>query len=129
MRGIWGVGLLCTALAGCGTDVYDRPGTTQASYNVDIARCQMYAEGIPMQHTPQQPVYDGSSMTTVTGTANTYGNTTMVNGMAVTRPVPNQSAAYANAGAALGDAISNAVRKRNAVRLCMQSLGYSRQAK
>ena len=107
----------------------DKPNATQADFNQDNAACQLVAMNAPQQQTPQQPLYNGGSLTTYNATTNGnyYGNTYTGNtyGMAVTTPTQNPYAGLANGIAALGDAMANRARQQQALRLCMQARGYT----
>ena len=125
------LGIVAFGLSSCAShpDIYDKPGGTQAMFHRDFAGCKLYAMNIHQQHTPRQPVYGQNYTTTYTGTANTYayGNaaTTYGSGVATTTAQPNPGAQFANGMSALGDAIVNAARHRQAVHLCMQAKGYT----
>ncbi len=88
-------------------------------FNQDNAACQLVAMNAPQQQTPQQPLYNGGSLTTYNATTNGnyYGNTYTGNtyGLAVTTPTQNPYAGLANGIAALGDAIANRARQQQAL--------------
>jgi hypothetical protein len=111
------LGLSAVVLAGCAQDIYDKPGATQAEFNVDQGQCQMFAMGIPQAQAPYVPPtynsytnYNGTygyGMAQGTATTTTYADTT------------GQSMAN------LGTAIGNAARQQNAMRACMAAKGYA----
>ncbi len=111
MKAVAAIAALGVALSGCAhkSDIWDKPGGTASQFNQDLAGCKMYASGAPQQHT-QTNVY--VAQTYVHGN---YARTTV-------GPDP-----YAQLGAAIGDAIANGVQHMQAVRLCMESNGYTRR--
>lgn len=109
--------LMGLLVSGCAPDIWDRPGATQADFNVDQANCQMFAMGMPQI----QPAYVPPTYTANTSYTGTYSNG-MANGMATTTVQENNSGqAMANLGAAIG----NAIRTKQAMRTCMTARGYT----
>jgi len=116
--------LCCIAISGCAPDVYIKDGATQAEFNQDQGSCQMYViSGVA----PVQPVYVPPTYTATTTGSATYtqiGNFGYANGTATTTVTPDYSGqAMSNLGAAIGTAIE----RREAMRACMASRGYTLQ--
>jgi len=110
------IGFAAAVLAGCAPDIYDKPGATQAEFNVDNGQCQMFAMGVPQAQAPYvPPTYN--SYTNYNGTYG-YG---MAQGTATTTTYADNSG---QAMADLGTALGNAARQRNAMRACMAAHGY-----
>lgn len=118
----WGLGMklhhfgLFSAflVAGCaGPDIWDKPGGSQAQFNVDQARCAMYAQGIPQQQAQQLPP---SYTTTTTYVGGPYGGSAL----STTQAQPNVAQGFANLATALG----NAANEQAAMRNCMVANGY-----
>lgn len=106
-------------LSACAQDIYDKPGASQAEFNVDQGQCQMFAMGVPQEQAPYvPPTYN--SYTNYNGSYG-YGH---VSGSATTTTYADDTG---QSMANLGTAIGNAVRQRSAMRACMASKGYTRR--
>jgi hypothetical protein len=94
-----GLTVTLVALSGCAPTIWDRPGTTQAEFNMDNARCRLVAEGAnPAPDT--DPIYTGN----------------FKRDLAV------------NAGAGLAEGLVQRLAIRHTYDLCMEANGYVERA-
>jgi hypothetical protein len=94
-----GLAVTLVALSGCAPTIWDRPGTTQAAFNMDNARCRLMAEGAnPAPDT--DPIYTGN----------------FKRDLAI------------NAGAGLAEGLVQGLAIRHTYNLCMQANGYVERA-